>query len=245
MLKILAPVLILIPTTLAAAVGPEDFSVNYSFKFLPAIIVLATFVLYLLIGLASRATSPSDYWVAGRGIGPLGNGAAIASDWMSAASFMGVAGLLYLRGWFGLGYILGWTGGYVLLLCLFAAPLRRFGKFTIAEFLGDRYDSHGVRLVAAAVTVIIAVTYAVAQFKGMGLVCGWVFGIEYKHSVFVAAGITLAYLLFSGMTGVTRNQQLQYVILITAFAVPLWFLIRKAGGSGLFPPWSTARSSPG
>lgn len=227
---------LLIPVVLFAAATPEDFSVSYSFKLLPAIIVLGTFVLYLLIGLASRATSPSDYWVAGRGIGPIGNGAAIASDWMSAASFMGVAGLLYLRGWFGLGYILGWTGGYVLLLCLFAAPLRRFGKFTIAEFLGDRYDSHGVRLVVAAVTVIIAVTYAVAQFKGMGLVCGWVFGIEYRHSVFVAAGITLAYLLFSGMTGVTRNQQLQYVILITAFAVPLWFLIRKAGGSGLFPP---------
>lgn len=220
----------------AFAAGEEIMQVSFGFKLIPALIVLATFALYLGIGFFSRVSSPSDYWVAGRGVGKIGNGAAIASDWMSAASFMGVAGLLYLKGWFGLGYILGWTGGYVLLLCLMAAQLRRFGKFTIPEFLGDRYDSHGVRLVAACVTVVIAVTYAVAQFKGMGLVCGWIFGMDYRHSVYLAAGITLAYMLVSGMTGVTRNQQVQYVILITAFAVPLWYMVRKAGGSGIFPP---------
>ncbi len=173
--------------------------------------------------------------MAGQGIGKFGNGAAIASDWMSAASFMGVAGLLYLKGWFGLGYIIGWTGGYVLLLVLLAAQIRRFGKFTIAEFLGDRFDCHSVRLIAATVTVIIAITYASAQFKGIGLVCGWIFGIDYKASVLFAAGVTLTYMLISGMTGVTRNQQIQYVVLISAFLIPLWVLIEKAGGAGILP----------
>jgi len=237
----LLPLLLLLLPAVAWGAGEEIEQVSFGFKFTPALIVLGTFALYLLVGFFSRVSSPSDYWVAGRGVGKFGNGAAIASDWMSAASFMGVAGLLYLKGWFGLGYILGWTGGYVLLLCLLAAQLRRFGKFTVPEFLGDRYDSHGVRLAAAAVTVVIAVTYAVAQFKGMGLVCGWIFGMDYRHSVILAAGITLAYMLVSGMTGVTRNQQLQYVILITAFAVPLWVLMRKSGGSGLFPPLEYGR----
>lgn len=232
--------LLLLPAAVWAA-GEEIQQVSFGFKLTPALIVLATFVLYLGVGLFSRVSSPAGYWVAGRGVGKIGNGAAIAADWMSAASFMGVAGLLYLKGWFGLGYILGWTGGYVLLLCLLAAQLRRFGKFTVAEFLGDRYDSHGVRLAAACVTVVITVTYAVAQFKGMGLICGWIFGMDYRQSVFLAAGITLAYMLVSGMTGVTRNQQLQYVILITAFVVPLWFLMRKAGGSGFFPPLEYGR----
>ena len=119
----------------------------------PAIIMIALLCVYIGVGFLSKVSSTSGYWVANQGIGKLGNGAAIASDWMSAASFMGVAGLLYLKGWFGLGYIIGWTGGYVLLLCLIAAQIRRFGKYTIPEFLGDRYNSHGVRMIAAFVTV--------------------------------------------------------------------------------------------
>jgi cation/acetate symporter len=226
---------LLLSTGTLLAAGEEVYQIQQGFKLLPAIIFLALLFVYVGIGFISKVSSTSGYWVAGQGIGKFGNGAAIAADWMSAASFMGVAGLLYLKGWFGLGYIIGWTGGYVLLLTLLAAQIRRFGKYTIPEFLGDRYDCHAVRLIAAAVTVIIAITYATAQFKGIGLICGWIFGMDYKASVFFAAGVTLAYLLISGMAGVTRNQQIQYVVLISAFLIPLWILIRKAGGIGILP----------
>ena len=217
------------------AAGEEIYQIEQGFKPIPAMIMLATMGVYIGVGFLSKVSSTSGYWVAGQGIGKYGNGAAIASDWMSAASFMGVAGLLYLKGWFGLGYIIGWTGGYVLLLVLLAAQIRRFGKYTIPEFLGDRYDCHSVRLIAATVTVIIAITYSTAQFKGIGLVCGWIFGMSYTSSVFFAAGVVLAYMLISGMTGVTRNQQIQYVVLISAFLIPLWILVKKAGGAGILP----------
>ncbi len=222
-------------TTAAVAAGEEIFQLEQGFKLAPAIIMVALLAVYIGVGFVSKVSTTSGYWVAGQGIGKFGNGAAIASDWMSAASFMGVAGLLYLKGWFGLGYIIGWTGGYVLLLCLIAAQLRRFGKYTIPEFLGDRFNSHGVRLIAASVTVIIAITYSTAQFKGIGLICSWIFGMNYNASVFFAAGVVCLYMLISGMAGVTRNQQIQYVVLISAFLLPLWFLIKKAGGAGLLP----------
>ncbi len=218
-----------------AAAGQELESLKPGFKKITALIMVALLCVYIGVGFLSKVSETSGYWVAGRGIGKFGNGAAIASDWMSAASFMGVAGLLYLKGWFGLGYIIGWTGGYVLLLCLIAAQIRRFGKYTIPEFLGDRYDSHSVRLIAASVTVIIAITYSTAQFKGIGLICGWIFGMSYTASVFFAAGVVCAYMLISGMAGVTRNQQVQYVVLISAFLIPLWVLIQKAGGTGILP----------
>ncbi|MDO3379188.1 VC_2705 family sodium/solute symporter [Geoalkalibacter halelectricus] len=219
----------------AGRAGEEIFQLEPGFKDIPALIMVTLMAVYVGVGFLSRVSTTSGYWVAGQGIGKYGNGAAIASDWMSAASFMGVAGLLYLQGWFGLGYIIGWTGGYVLLLVLLAAQLRRFGKYTIPEFLGDRFDSHGVRLFAATVTVIIAITYATAQFKGIGLICGWIFGMNYAASVFFAAGVVLAYMLISGMAGVTRNQQIQYVVLISAFLIPLWILMKKAGGAGILP----------
>lgn len=226
---------LLLFSSLAVAAGEEIDQIKHGFKMIPAVIMIALLCVYIGVGFLSKVSSTSGYWVAGQGIGKLGNGAAIASDWMSAASFMGVAGLLYLKGWFGLGYIVGWTGGYVLLLCLIAAQIRRFGKYTIPEFLGDRFNSHGVRLIAASVTVLIAITYSTAQFKGIGLICGWIFGMDYKMSVFFAAGVVCFYMLISGMAGVTRNQQIQYVVLISAFLLPLWFLIKKAGGVGVLP----------
>jgi cation/acetate symporter len=221
--------------TLAAAAGEEISQIKPGFKLVPAMIMVALLCVYIGVGFLSKVSTTSGYWVASQGIGKLGNGAAIASDWMSAASFMGVAGLLYLKGWFGLGYIIGWTGGYVLLLTLIAAQIRRFGKYTIPEFLGDRYNSHGVRMIAASVTVIIAITYSTAQFKGIGLICSWIFGMDYTVSVFFAAGVVCLYMLISGMAGVTRNQQIQYVVLISAFLLPLWFLMKKAGGDGILP----------
>lgn len=227
--------LLLLASQALGAAGEEIYQVKTGFKLVPAIIMVALLCIYIGVGFLSKVSSTSGYWVAGQGVGKIGNGAAIASDWMSAASFMGVAGLLYLKGWFGLGYIIGWTGGYVLLLCLIAAQIRRFGKYTIPEFLGDRYNSHGVRLIAASVTVIIAITYSTAQFKGIGIICGWIFGMNYTASVFFAAGVVCTYMLISGMSGVTRNQQIQYVVLISAFLIPLWILLKKAGGSGILP----------
>jgi len=231
----LVAVLFAFSGTAHGTAGEEIYQITRGFKLIPALIMVALLCVYVGVGILSKVSSTSGYWVAGQGIGKLGNGAAIASDWMSAASFMGVAGLLYLKGWFGLGYIIGWTGGYVLLLTLLAAQIRRFGKYTIPEFLGDRYDCHAVRLIAAAVTVIIAITYSTAQFKGIGLICGWIFGMDYTASVFFAAGVVCAYMLISGMAGVTRNQQIQYVVLISAFMIPLWILIKKAGGWGILP----------
>ncbi len=218
-----------------ASAGEEIYSILPGFKPVPALIMISLLALYVLVGVFSRVSSTSGYWIAGRGIGKFGNGAAIASDWMSAASFMGVAGLLYLKGWFGLGYIVGWTGGYVLLLALLAAPLRRFGKYTVPEFLGDRFDCHSVRVLGAVITILIALTYATAQFKGIGLICSWIFGMEYSTSVLISAAVVCAYLLLSGMRGVTRNQQIQYVVLISAFMIPLWWLMRQAGGAGVLP----------
>ena len=124
------------------------------------------------------------------------------------------------------------------------AQIRRFGKYTIPEFLGDRYDCHSVRLIAATVTVIIAITYSTAQFKGIGLICGWIFGMHYMGSVFFAAGVVCAYMLISGMSGVTRNQQIQYVVLISAFLIPLWILVKKAGGAGILPQLEYGKSFP-
>jgi len=232
---LLTLLILLLSCSFGFAAGEEITQIKPGFKMVPAVIMIALLCVYIGVGFLSKVSSTSGYWVANQGIGKLGNGAAIASDWMSAASFMGVAGLLYLKGWCGLGYIVGWTGGYVLLLCLIAAQIRRFGKYTIPEFLGDRYNSHGVRMIAAFVTVIIAITYSTAQFKGIGLICGWIFGMDYTMSVFFAAGVVCLYMLISGMAGVTRNQQIQYVVLISAFLLPLWFLIKKAGGVGILP----------
>ncbi|WP_022849875.1 cation acetate symporter [Limisalsivibrio acetivorans] len=233
MRKFFIPTLILAlmaVTGTALAAGEELFELEKGFKLVPAIIMVAFIGLYLTVGWMMKVKTTEGYWVAERNIGSVGNGMAIASDWMSAASFMGVAGLLYLKGFFGLGYIIGWTGGYVLLLCLTATQLRRFGKFTIPEFLGDRYNSHGIRLITAVVTVIIAITYSTAQFKGIALISGWIFGMGYVGSVFFAAGIVLVYMLMSGQKGVTKNQQIQYVVLITGFLLPLFIIFNKIGG---------------
>ena len=219
--------------------GEEIFQLKFGFKLVPAIIMIGFILLYFVVGWMMRVKTTEGYWVAERGIGSVGNGMAIASDWMSAASFMGVAGLLYLKGWFGLAYIIGWTGGYVLLLCLMASQIRRFGKFTIPEFIGDRYNSHPVRLIVALVTVVIAITYSTAQFKGIALISGWIFGMGYKASVFFAAGIVLVYMLLSGQKGVTKNQQIQYIVLITGFLLPLFIMFNKyaktLGTPGILP----------
>ncbi|MBN2332330.1 MAG: VC_2705 family sodium/solute symporter [Deltaproteobacteria bacterium] len=209
--------------------------VETGFKLGPAIILAIVLACFVGIGVGHKAKDQDDYWAAGRGIGRIGAGAAIASNWMSAASFLGMAGLLYLKGYFALAYILGWTGGYVMLLVLMAGQIRRFGKYTAADFIGDRFESQGARIIAALTAIIISLTYSIAQYKGIALMFSWVFGFNYATSVIVGTAVVLAYIIIAGMLGATKNMQFQYVIIITAFIFPLVFIARKLGYFFLIP----------
>lgn len=202
------------------------------FKLLPAIIMFASLALFIWVGWISKVQEVEGYWVAGRSIGPVENGMAIASNWMSAASFMGVPGMLFMQGFYGVGYVIGWTGGYVLLLTLFASQIRRFGKYTAPDFVGDRYYSNWARGLAATITLILSTFYITGQYKGIGMIFEWIFGWSYETSVIMGTVLVLVYVLISGMLGVTKNQVVQYIILIAAFLFPLFFI---AGRMGYFP----------
>jgi cation/acetate symporter len=204
-------------------------------KLLPVAIVAAVLVSFILAGLANKSREGTDYGFGGRYTGRIGGGAAIASNWMSAASFLGMAGLIYLQGYFALAYVIGWTGGYVLLLVLLAGQLRRFGKYTAPDFVGDRYDSPAARLISALISIAISVIYCVAQFKGIGLLFAWLFGTSYTTGLAIGVAAAVAYLIVSGMLGVARNQQMQYTVLIVSFVVPLMFLAYRFGYFWLFP----------
>ena len=204
-------------------------------KTVPALILTATLLLFILVGILTRVRNLDEYWVAGRKIGPFSAGMSIASNWMSAASFLGMAGLLYLQGYFGLAYVLGWSGGYVLLLVLMASQIRNYGKFTASDFVGDRYYSKLARFLAALITLAISFVYAVGQYKGIGEMFQWIFGIDYRLSIITGTIVVLSYVLLSGMLGVVRNQQVQYVVLITAFLLPLFFIAKKMGFFYLVP----------
>ena len=160
---------------------------------------------------------------------------AIASNWMSAASFLGMAAIMYGSGYHGLSYVVGWTGGYCLLLLLMASQIRRFGKYTATDFIGDRYYSSGMRLFTAIVAIFISFCYMVGQFGGIGLMFKWIFGMNYSSAVLIGGGVCLAYTLVSGMLGVTKNQIVQYVILITAFLIPAFILTFKFDYFWLIP----------
>ena len=206
-----------------------------SFKVGPAIILIFILTLFVLVGILFRAKDTTDYYAAGRGISRVGSGMAIASNWMSAASFLGMAALMYGTGYHGLAYVVGWTGGYVLLLILMAGQIRRYGKYTAADFIGDRYYSQTLRAIGAGITIIISIAYAVGQFGGIGLMFKWVLGIDYLPAVIIGGSVVLAYTLISGMLGVTKNMQIQYVIIITSFMVPLFILTAKFDYFWLIP----------
>ncbi|TVR70670.1 MAG: cation acetate symporter [Marinilabiliales bacterium] len=206
-----------------------------SFKVGPAIILIFILTLFVLVGILFRAKDTTDYYAAGRGISRVGSGMAIASNWMSAASFLGMAALMYGTGYHGLSYVVGWTGGYVLLLILMAGQIRRYGKYTAADFIGDRYYSQTLRTIGAGITIIISIAYAVGQFGGIGLMFKWVMGIDYLPAVIIGGSVVLAYTLISGMLGVTKNMQIQYVIIITSFMVPLFILTAKFDYFWLIP----------
>ncbi|HEU0265461.1 MAG TPA: VC_2705 family sodium/solute symporter [Geobacterales bacterium] len=204
-------------------------------QLLPILMVLGLLAVFLIVGLGYKIRDSYDYGVAGRYVGRIGGGAAIASNWMSAASFMGMAGLLYLQGYFALAYVIGWTGGYVLLLVLMAGQIRRFGKYTAPDFVGDRYESSGARLLSAGISVTISVIYCVAQFKGVGMLFAWLLGTGYTTGLVVGVVVVISYVVISGMLGVARNQQLQYFVLIVSFILPLMVLAKSLGYFWLLP----------
>lgn len=199
------------------------------FKIGPAIILILVLVTFILVGIFNRAKGTADYWAAGRKISPVGSGMAIASNWMSAASFLGMAAIMYGAGYHGLSYVVGWTGGYVLLLVLMAGQIRRYGKYTASDFIGDRYYSKGLRGFGAIVAILISIAYCVGQFAGIGIMFKWVLGVDYAWAVIIGASVVLTYTLISGMLGVTKNMQIQYVIIIVSFVIPLFILAYKYG----------------
>ncbi|MDP8245172.1 MAG: VC_2705 family sodium/solute symporter [Candidatus Hinthialibacter antarcticus] len=205
------------------------------FKLGPAIILIILLATFIMVGIFHRAKDTSAYWAAGRKISPIGAGMAIASNWMSAASFLGMAAIMYGSGYHGLSYVVGWTGGYVLLLVLMAGQIRRFGKYTAADFIGDRYYSQGLRAFGACLAIFISFSYCVGQFAGIGLMFKWILGIDYALAVIVGSSVVLAYTLISGMLGVTKNMQIQYVIIIISFMIPLFILCNEYGYMAILP----------
>lgn len=213
-----------------------------SFRLTPVLILLAVFAALLLVGLIGRSPRGEYYQVRGGRSGHLGTGAAIASNWMSAASFLGIAGIFYLKGYFALAYVIGWTGGYVLLLILMAGQIRRFGKYTAPEFVGDRYESGVARVLSAVVAILISLVYCVAQYKGIGLVFGWIFGLDYTRSLLLGTVAIISYLVLSGTLGATRNQRFQYIILLISFIVPLMWVAHRLGFDWLIPQFSYGKA---
>ncbi len=234
MKKIYIPLLLsLIPSVMNAATASTQL--EGSFKAGPAIILITILVLFVMIGIYFRAKDTTDYYAAGRGISKVGSGMAIASNWMSAASFLGMAALMYGSGYHGLAYVVGWTGGYVLLLILMAGQIRKYGKYTAADFIGDRYYSQTLRAVGAIIAILISIAYCVGQFGGIGLMFKWILGLNYGLSVIIGGSVVLTYTLISGMLGVTKNMQVQYVIIIISFLIPLFILTAKYDYFWLLP----------
>ncbi|MBD8069465.1 sodium:solute symporter family protein [Bacillus sp. PS06] len=187
-------------------------------------IILATFALYIGIAIYNKAKATSDFYVASRGVPPIFNGMAIGADWMSAASFIGMAGTIMLLGYDGLAYIMGWTGGYLLLTFLLAPQLRKYGRYTVPEFIGDRYNSHTARVIAAICTIIISFTYSIGQLSGSGVVIGRLFEIDAKLGTMIGVVLIAFYAAFGGMKGITWTQVAQYIILIIAYLIPVIFM---------------------
>jgi len=229
--RIIAPLgaCLIANTALAEEATASATELEGSFKVIPGIILIVILITFVMVGILNRAKDTQSYWAAGRKISPIGSGMAIASNWMSAASFLGMAAIMYGAGYHGLSYVVGWTGGYVLLLVLMASQVRRYGKYTAADFIGDRYYSKGLRGVGAVLALLISLSYCVGQFAGIGLMFKWILGIDYGTAVIVGSSVVLLYTLISGMMGVTKNMQIQYVIIIISFMVPMFLICYKYG----------------
>ena len=188
------------------------------------VLIGITFTLYIGIAIWSRASSTNDFYVAGKGVHPIANGLATAADWMSAASFISMAGIISFNGYDGSVYLMGWTGGYVLLALLLAPYLRKFGKFTVPDFIGDRYYSDIARVVAVICALLVSFTYVAGQMRGVGLVFSRFLQVDIDTGVIIGMFIVLFYAVLGGMKGITYTQVAQYCVLIFAFMVPAIFI---------------------
>ena len=188
------------------------------------ILVGLSFALYIGIAIASRAKSTNDFYVAGKGVNPVANGMATAADWMSAASFLSMAGLIAFLGRDGSVYLMGWTGGYVLLALLLAPYLRKYGKYTVPDFIGERYYSNVARVVAVICLIFISFTYIAGQMRGVGIVFSRFLEVEIEMGVIIGMGIVFIYSVLGGMKGITYTQVAQYCVMIFAYLVPAIFL---------------------
>ena len=199
-------------------------------RWIGLIFLVATVALYAGIGVMSRTSDAVEYYVAGRRVPAIYNGMAIGADWMSAASFIGMAGTLYLTGYGGLAFIMGWTGGYVLVALFLAPYLRKFGQFTIPDFLGARYEGNVARFIGVFAAILCSFTYVVAQILGVGVITAQMTGLEFTIGVFVGLGGILVCSFLGGMRAVTWTQVAQYIILIIAYMIPVvWLSVKQTG----------------
>ncbi|MDP5215826.1 sodium:solute symporter family protein [Ruegeria sp. 2205SS24-7] len=202
----------------------DQFTINLLF-------VGASFALYIGIAIWARAGSTSEFYAAGRGVHPVTNGMATAADWMSAASFISMAGLIAFTGYDNSTFLMGWTGGYVLLALLLAPYLRKFGKYTVSEFIGDRFYSQTARIVAVICLIVASVTYVIGQMTGVGVAFGRFLEVSNTSGLLIGACVVFAYAVFGGMKGVTYTQVAQYCVLITAYTIPAIFISLQLTGN--------------
>ena len=195
------------------------------------LVVGLTFALYIGIAIWARASTTKDFYVAGTGVHPVANGMATAADWMSAASFISMAGLIAFMGYGGSVFLMGWTGGYVLLAMLLAPYLRKFGKFTVPEFIGDRYYSKTARVVAVICLIVASVTYVIGQMKGIGVAFSRFLEVKYEIGLVIGMGIVFIYAVLGGMKGITYTQIAQYCVLILAYTIPAIFISLSLTGN--------------
>jgi cation/acetate symporter len=195
------------------------------------LLVSVTFLLYIVIAIISRAGSTKEFYVAGGGVSPIANGMATAADWMSAASFLSMTGLIAFMGFSGGQYLMGWTGGYVLLALLLAPYLRKFGKFTVPDFIGERYYSKNARLIALICALFVSFTYVVGQMKGVGVAFARFLNVPFDTGVLIGIGIVFFYAVLGGMKGITYTQVAQFCVLIFAFTVPAIFISLQMTGN--------------
>ena len=202
----------------------DQFVLNWLF-------IGASFALYIGIAVWARAGSTSEFYAAGRGVHPITNGMATGADWMSAASFISMAGLIVFTGYDNSTFLMGWTGGYVLLALLLAPYLRKFGKFTVSEFIGDRFYSKTARMVAVICLLVASITYVIGQMQGVGIAFGRFLEVSATTGLLIGACVVFAYAVFGGMKGVTYTQVAQYVVLITAYTIPAIFISLQLTGN--------------
>ncbi|MBC8243555.1 MAG: cation acetate symporter [Verrucomicrobia bacterium] len=195
------------------------------------IVVGLSFALYIGIAIWSRATSTKEFYVAGGNVSPISNGMATAADWMSAASFISMAGMIAFAGYGGSVFLMGWTGGYVLLALMLAPYMRKYGKFTVPEFIGERFYSKTARVVAVICLIIVSITYVIGQMKGVGVAFSRFLETDYNTGLYVGMGIVFFYAVLGGMKGITYTQIAQYVVLIFAYTVPAVFISLKLTGN--------------